>query len=181
MDRKIGSGYGSGSGSGDGSVSGDGDGSGSGSGDGSGSGYGYGSGYGDGSGDGSGSGSGSGYGYGELFQEYADLLLFEYAGARGAELVEQGCVLAFWKSKADGTPANGGSGGARKAGMIEEIKGPLRLCGPGALHATQSLNNWSGERIWVVALYPPIAVQPDKIGSLKREIICEFPNFTKAF
>lgn len=35
-----------------------------------------------------------------------------------------------------------------------------------------------GERLWVVALYPPVEkVDDDKYASLKREILAEIPNF----
>ena len=160
------SGYGYGYGDGDG------DGSGSGYGYGSGSGYGYGSGYGDGSGDGYGYGDGSGDGYG--YAAYSQAVLQHYAGEIGHKRVkEDGAVLAFWKSKKDGTPANGGAGGARKVGMIEEVAGPLKLCSNRALHATLDLAQWEGDKIWIVALYPPIAEESNKIGSLKREIIAE--------
>jgi hypothetical protein len=38
---------------------------------------------------------------------------------------------------------------------------------------------WNGERLWVVALYPPFQYEQDgeKYGSLKREIIKEIPNW----
>jgi hypothetical protein len=63
--------------------------------------------------------------------------------------------------------------------MIEEEKGPLVACQAGALHATMNPSKWKGERLWVVALYPPIeTVDEDKFASLKREIIAEIvPNF----
>jgi hypothetical protein len=74
---------------------------------------------------------------------------------------------------------NGGTGSARHVGMIEEELGPLRPCHAGALHATMQPAKWKGERLWVVALYPPVeAVDDDKFASLKREIIAEIvPNF----
>jgi hypothetical protein len=63
--------------------------------------------------------------------------------------------------------------------MIEEESGPLVPCRRGALHATMSPQKWKGERLWVVALYPPVIhVDDDKMASLKREIIAEIiPNF----
>jgi len=86
--------------------------------------------------------------------------------------------LAFWRSGKDGKPLNGGTGPARQVGMIEEEKGPLVPCRPGALHATMSPEQWKGERLWVVVLYPPVVkVDDDKFASLKREIIAEIPNF----
>jgi hypothetical protein len=93
-------------------------------------------------------------------------------------LREQGAVLAFWRSAKDGTPANGGSGPARCVGMIEEMKGPLHPCKPGALHATLNPAKWKGERLWIVALYPPVVhVDEDKCASLKREILAEVRNW----
>ena len=63
--------------------------------------------------------------------------------------------------------------------MIEEEKGPLKPCQAGALHATMKPQDWKGERLWVVALYPPVVkVDDNKFASLKREIIAEIiPNF----
>ena len=86
-------------------------------------------------------------------------------------------MLAFWRSRADGSPSNGGGGGVRKAGDVEAVAGPLQLCTPHALHATLQPWQWRGERIWAVALYPPVAKADDKLGSLKREILAELPNF----
>ena len=196
----YGDGYGYGNGNGDGYGNGYGDGYGYGYGDGSGYGYGdgngYGYGYGDGSGygdgdgygDGSGYGDGYGYGYGNGYgygggseqPEYIAALSVGAVGRRAQSLIDQGCALAIWKSRADATPANGGGGGARKAGDIETIDGDLPdQCGRGALHATLTPSRWSGDRLWVVALYPPFNKQDDKLWSMKREIICELPNFYK--
>ena len=172
------SGYGDGSGSGYGYGYGYGSGSSSsyGSGDGSGFGYGYGYGHGDGSGDGSGDGYGSGSG--EIDSDYLNAVLDVVAGSKGLELARKGAELAFWRSTATGGSANGGKGARRETGDVEEIAGPLKLCGPGALHATLNPRKWKGKRLWVVALYPPIAYEQDKMGSLKREIIAEVkPNF----
>jgi hypothetical protein len=36
---------------------------------------------------------------------------------------------------------------------------------------------WKGERLFIVALYHPVEFDDDKMGSLKREIIAEIPNF----
>lgn len=101
-------------------------------------------------------------------------MIDHYGGEIGRKRVEEdGAVLAVWKSNKDGTPANGGGGGARHAGMVEKIRGPLQLCTKNALHATLNPGKWEGDKWWVVALYPPIAEESDKIGSLKREIIAE--------
>jgi hypothetical protein len=90
---------------------------------------------------------------------------------------EKNLIFCFWRSRADGSPSNGGKGGIRKEGQIEEISGPLVMCGPGALHGTFHPVKYSGEALWVVALYPPIEVHDDKLGSLKRKIICKIPNY----
>ena len=174
-----GSGYGSGSGSGYGSGSGSGYGYGYGSGYGSGYGYGYGygDGYGYGSGYGDGYGYGSGYGYGDGDGEYARAVIDSSLGSRAADLRSAGATLAFWRSDANGCPANGGSGTKAHVGLVEAIAGPLELCTPRALHATMTPNKWKGERLWIVALYPPIAVDDDKCGSLKREFLAEIPNW----
>lgn len=121
-------------------------------------------------------GSGAGDGAGSGFVEQCCLLA---AGDIGKQRVNAGCRLAIWKAKADGSPANGGSGGPRKVGDIEEIPGPLRLCGKGALHATLNPGKWEGSRWFIVAMYPPIVQEDDKLGSLKREILTEIKPWGK--
>ena len=81
--------------------------------------------------------------------------------------------MAFWRSHEDGSPSNGGGGGPRKLAQVEEIAGPLEICTKNALHGTLEPNNWKGNRWWVVALYPPVQKDGDKIASLKREIIAD--------
>ena len=185
-----GSGYGDGYGYSYGSGSGFGDGSGYGYGCGYGYGYGYGCGdgcgdgygysYGSGFGDGSGSGDGYGYsdgsgdGYGYSYGDgYGSLLAF------ARQLIPKDwnlttAFLALWKSTASGGAANGGKMLQIAApGMIQEIKGPLRLCGSGALHATLQPEKWKGDRVWLVALHGEVLHRDDKCGALKREIICE--------
>jgi hypothetical protein len=172
VENMYGSGYGDGCGDGDGSGYGSGDGSGDGCGDGDGSGYG------DGCGDGDGYGDGSGSGYGSGDTAYLEAVIASSVGERSERLREQGAVLAFWRSAKDGTPSNGGDGPARVIGMIEEKPGPLRPCQPGALHATMAPHKWKGERLWIVALYPPLEkVDDDKYAALKREILAEVPNW----
>ena len=131
----------------------------------SGSEYGYGSGY----------GSGDGYGSKEYLQAICD----GAAGSRAEQLKADGAMLAFWRSDKNGKPCNNGTGPSRSVGMVEEEKGPLIPCRKGALHATMQPEKWKGERLWVVALYPPVEkVDDDKFASLKREIIAEIvPNF----
>jgi hypothetical protein len=82
-------------------------------------------------------------------------------------------IFAYWRSTENGEPANGGKGTKAKVGLVEEIKGPLKICTANALHGTLNPPKWQGSKIWVVALYPPYVQQEDKIGSLKREIVCE--------
>jgi len=61
--------------------------------------------------------------------------------------------------------------------MVEEITGPLEICTKNALHATLDPRKWKGERLFVVALYPPFQNQDDKWASLKRKIVMEItPN-----
>jgi len=168
----YGGGYGYGDGYGDGS--GFGDGSGYGFGDGSGSGYGDGDGFGDGSGSGYGDGDGSGS------KRYLDAVLKHAASTRLDALKAAGAVLAFWRSGPSGCPTNHpGDRTPRSAGAIEHVQGPLLLCSKRALHATLNPAAWRGDRLWVVALYPPVETDGDTLGSLKREIVCEIPNFYK--
>ena len=130
------------------------------------------SGYGDGDGD----GSGSGYAYGSG-EGYFAAILSDSVSGRISALLESGAKLAFWRSDSNGKPCNNGTGLARTVGMVEELPGPLKLCGPGALHGTLQPWKWKGERLWVVLLYPPVEESEDKLGSLKREIVAEIPNF----
>jgi len=177
-------------GSGDGYGYGSGDGYGYGSGDGYGSGYGYGygsgSGYGDGDGDGSGygygygSGSGDGYGYGDGSKEYWSALVDTFAEkwepaqrARLRALRGENVTVAYWRSDANGKPCNGGRGAAVNPGLVQKIKGPLALCGDGALHATLIPPKWEGDRVWIVAMHGEVKWQDDKCGALEREIIGE--------
>ena len=163
-------GYGDGSGDGDGSGYGSGSGSGYGDGSGYGSGYGdgYGSGSGYGDGYGSGYGSGSGSGYGENPNPVAVARAQLSAG-----LSDDPRTIALWKSASDGSPANGGRGTVARVGLVEEITGPLELCGPGALHATLQPDSWKGKRLWIVALEGEVIGDARKMGALKREILAE--------
>ncbi|HWM26570.1 MAG TPA: hypothetical protein VNP98_17265 [Chthoniobacterales bacterium] len=164
----YGYGYGSGSGYGYGYGSGDGSGSGSGSGDGYGSGYGYGygSGSGDGYGDGDGSGSGSGYGSTEEKDNYFAAILSPYRRGEDRQIM-------FWRSHADGSPANGGSKTKARVGLTEEIAGPLEICSARALHGTLNPAKWKGPRWWIVALHEPVVRSEDKGGSLKRTFLAD--------
>ena len=143
---------------------------------GDGDGYGYGYGDGDGYGAGDGDGDGAGHGAGDGDGEYLKALLD--CTPRSQERAAKGCMIGFWRSSAAGQPANGGSSSKKaEVGLVEEIKGPLEICTPNALHATTEPWRWKGERLWVVAIYPPYIRQEDKIGGLKREILAEIYNF----
>ena len=135
----------------------------------SGDGDGYGYGYGYGSGDGYGDGSGDGYGYGSGDEKQMYLKNI----AEPFQKLHPQATLAFWRSNADGTPANGGSKTKASIGLTEEVTGPLRLCSHQALHGTLSPDKWKGERWWIVALHNPTQEQDDKMGSLKRTIVAD--------
>lgn len=106
---------------------------------------------------------------------YLEAVLDWTVGAeRVQKLRDAGAVVAFWRSDGEGKPCNGGTGGPRHVGMVEEEKGPLVACQKGALHATISPDKYGGERLWAVALHPPvIKVADEKYASLKREILAE--------
>ncbi len=159
-----------------------GDGDGYGYGHGNGNGYGYGDGYGDGDGYGRGDGygDGRGYGHGDGHGEYwLACLKYFLAGLpvgaqqRAADLEATGVKLAYWRSGADGRPANGGSATPVVAGTIHTEPGPLNLCHAGTLHATLIPPKWKGERWWIVALHGEVVGDDEKMGCLKREIIGE--------
>jgi hypothetical protein len=93
---------------------------------------------------------------------------------RLAELIDQGVTIAYWNSDAHGRPANGGTGrDPVRPGLVQEIAGPLALCGPRALHATKEPHRWRGARVWIVALHGEVQWQGDKCGALKREVLGE--------
>ena len=132
-----------------------------------------GSGYG--SGDGSGYGYGSGYGDGSYWRvciKYFSMKWLPKQQARLREL-EGKAKIAYWRSDADGCPANGGSAKPVKPGDIQREKGPLNLCNPGTLHATLIPPKWKGERWWIVALKGKVVGDDEKYGALEREIIGE--------
>ncbi len=89
------------------------------------------------------------------------------------ECVQGGAEIVYWNSDRWGRPANGGTGGPVRVGLVQEVEGPLALCGPRALHATKEPHRWKGERVWVVAMWGPVVWNDDKCGSLKREILGE--------
>jgi hypothetical protein len=90
-----------------------------------------------------------------------------------AELEQDGATLAFWRSKEDGRPANGGIADPVKVGTVQTEKGPLILCQRGTLHATLIPPKWEGERWWIVALTGEVVGDDEKFGALSREILGE--------
>ena len=119
-------------------------------------------------------GYGDGSGYGENIEKYWAASIETIISKQKAEKIKKsGAILAYWRSTKDGEPANGGSGTKAKVGLIEEIPGPIKICTKNALHGTLNPPKWKGEKIWIVALYPPVVWQDDKCASLKREFICE--------
>jgi len=131
-----------------------------------GSGSGYGSGYGDGYGYGYGYGSGDGDGYGYGYGSYWSRLIADRVPHADA-------MLCLWRSTAKATPANGGHAAPVAPGTIQETAGPLSLCQPGTLHGTLRPEQWKGERLWIVALHGKVVGNDEKMGALKREIVCE--------
>lgn len=93
---------------------------------------------------------------------------------RLATLREEGAVIAFWRSDANGQPANNGTKmEAASPGVVHTSPGPLSVCSRGTLHATVIPPKWKGERLWIVAMIGPVAWDDDKVGALRREIIGE--------
>lgn len=83
-------------------------------------------------------------------------------------------VLAIWKSDDSGQACNNGKRDfVAKVGLVQEIPGPLVLCGPGALHATTKPSEWKGTRHWLVALEGEVLWEKDKCGGLKRVFLAE--------
>ncbi len=113
-----------------------------------------------------GSGYGDGDGYGDWDQSY-------WLSTIPKHVMQPGALLAYWRSNKAGGPANGGSDFVATPGLIQEINGPLELCTERALHATLNPLEWRGERLWLVALYGELVGDCEKVGALKREILCE--------
>ena len=93
--------------------------------------------------------------------------------------VDQGATIAYWNSDNFGMPANHEVGFdsypemRAYPGLIQEVSGPLELCGKHALHATFQPHKWKGSRVWIVALWGEVKRDDDKVGGLKREILGE--------
>ena len=81
--------------------------------------------------------------------------------------------VSFWRSDKRGRPTNGGSGQSVQVGTVQEVAGPLSICGPQAVHATMNPDKWKGKRIWIVALFGEVIHDENKCGALKREILGE--------
>ena len=150
-------------------------GNGYGNGDGDGDGYGYGDGYGNGYGNGDGDGDGDGYGsYWSSTIAYFAAKWEPKQQKRLGQLREAGARLAFWRSQANGLPANGGGRIEPAApGVVHTAPGPLSLCHAGTLHATLIPPKWKGERWWIVAMIGDVVGDDEKLGALTREIIGE--------
>ena len=123
-----------------------------------------------------GDGYGSGSGYWRLLAARSVEGWSHGQRQRYAEACKAAAAIAFWRSDKDGRPANGGDGEAARPGLVQEIAGPLRLCGSGALHATLKPEKWKGERLWIVALYGEVLRDDSKMGALKREVLGEVDN-----
>jgi len=101
--------------------------------------------------------------------------------ARVRKVLKEGAILAYWNSDAQGRPANHKPEHPEQwtaaPGLVQKVRGPLQVCGPHALHATLTPHKWAGCRVWLVALWGEVQSAEDKLGSLKREILCEvFPE-----
>jgi hypothetical protein len=136
-----------------------------------------GSGYGDGDGYGSGSGYGDGDGSGQYWKSALEYFLQRLSPEQqehARAVAVAGALLAFWRSDADGRPANGGECEPVTAGTVHREAGPLRdECGEGQLHATLVPPKWSGDRWWIVALIGERRGDDEKYWALEREIIGE--------
>ena len=129
-------------------------------------------GFGDGYGYGSGDGSGYGYYWKACLKYFASKWSREQR-ERLAALKKAGAKICYWRSDAQGHPANGGSAPPVKVGDVQKEKGPLRLCNRGTLHATLIPPKWNGDRWWIVALKGEVVGDDEKYGALEREIIGE--------
>ena len=124
-------------------------------------------------------GNGNGYGDGDGPYWQSTLRYFlekspATAQERAAALVSAGALLAFWRSRDDGTPANGGQCKPATPGVVHREAGPLRNeCGHGQLHATLIPTKWQGKRWWIVALIGERRGDDEKYWALEREVIAE--------
>jgi len=97
---------------------------------------------------------------------------------RLTELQAQGAWIGYWNSDERGLPTNGGQlidTQRAHVGQVLSSEGPLSDdCGEGQLHATREPLQWSGSRVWLVALLGgEVREEGDKAWALQREIIGE--------
>ena len=117
-------------------------------------------------------GDGSGYGYGS--GDGSGYYRARYESWRKTHSVPDVATIALWKSDESGRACNGGrSEKPVSIGLVEEIRGPLKICTRNGLHATNNPDSYQGSRIWIVALFGEVQWEGDKCASLKREIIGE--------
>ena len=92
-------------------------------------------------------------------------------------LIKSGATIAYVCTDQHGRPSNGGPVNRWwqvRPGLVQEIAGPLVLCGPGALHGTFKPHRWAGNRVWVAGFVGEVKYHgDDKLGSLRREIVGE--------
>jgi len=94
-------------------------------------------------------------------------------------LIRAGATIAYWCSDVRGRPANHGMahlaarGWTARAGLVQAVMGPLRVCTEAALHATLEPHLWAGTRVWVVGLVGEVQRDGDKFAALHREIVGE--------
>src|SRR5690606_5800569 len=127
-----------------------------------------------GDGNGYGVGNSDGNGYGVSDGRYWAATIQHFAAKwpapqrrRLAELQAAGVKIAFWRSDANGQPANDGTPMEPAApGVVHTAPGPLRLCKPGTLHATLLPPEWQGSRWWIVALHGYVIGDDEKFGCL---------------
>jgi len=91
-------------------------------------------------------------------------------------LMRSGAEIAYVVTDRHGRPANGGPSNREwqvRAGLVQKIDGPLKICTKNALHGTLQPHRWKGERVWLAGFVGELQREEDKIGCLHREIIGE--------
>lgn len=85
--------------------------------------------------------------------------------------------VGYWVGNAQGRSAYGHGQLTAEPGKVQRIKGTLRICDSGGLHATREPHQWPGVRVFVVALLGKRIDQGNKSSASVREIIGEvFPE-----
>ena len=67
-------------------------------------------------------------------------------------LMKAGAVIAFCNTDRHGRPANGGPRTREwevRAGLVQQIRGPLKIYTAAGLHGTYEPHKWAGSRVWV--------------------------------